>query len=554
MKFSVASALTILGLCAQAKADDGATIEIVGNQFFYANNGSQFYIKGIAYQQNPGESGNDSFIDPLTDKSACERDLPYLLELSTNVLRVYAVNASANHDDCMNLFKDAGIYVIADLSEPDLSINRADPEWNLDLYDRYTSVVDTLANYDNVLGFFAGNEVTNAANNTDADVFVKAAIRDMKSYISDKGYRSIPVGYSASDDASIRIPEASYFCCGDESEKADFYGINMYEWCGDSDYQTSGYKNATDNFEGLGVPLFFSEYGCNAVKPRKFQEVGTLYGSDMDSVWSGGIVYMYFQEDNDYGLVSIDGSSVSTLDDFGYLSSALATISPSIRQSSDASASTTTPSCPSTGSYWAANTNLPPTPDRGVCECLSPAAGCVVSDDVDEGDYGDLFSSLCGSGQISCDAINANGTTGEYGAFEFCDSKDKLNYLLNLYYQKVGASSSNCDWDGSASVNTATSTADACKAVFSQVGSGGSGSVTASVSATGSATAGSDASAAAGSGSSKASGGSASGSAAAASGSASSSGGNNAAVRASGHLALCGAAIAGVAVLFAGVL
>jgi hypothetical protein len=205
----------------------------------------------------------------------------------------------------MQLLNDAGIYVVSDLSEPNTSINRADPEWDLTLYKRYTAVVDALQGYSNVLGFFAGNEVSNQANNTDASAYVKAAVRDTKAYIKAQGYRSIPVGYATNDDAAIRLDLAKYFDCNTADESVDFWGYNIYSWCGDSSFTASGYSDRTDEFKNYSVPAFFAEYGCNLVSPRKFTEVQALYGSEMDDVWSGGIVYMYFQEENDYGRVPL---------------------------------------------------------------------------------------------------------------------------------------------------------------------------------------------------------------------------------------------------------
>jgi hypothetical protein len=228
-------------------------------------------------------------------------DIPLLKELNTNTIRVYAVDPTKDHSQCMQLLQDNGIYVVADLSQPGLSINRDSPAWNDQLYTRYTSVIDMFAPYSNVIGFFAGNEVSNNKTNTNASAFVKAAVRDMKTYIKTKNYRQMYVGYATNDDATIRENLADYFNCGNVDEAIDFWGYNIYSWCGDSSFTESGYDQRVAEFKNYSVPSFFAEYGCNTVQPRKFTEVQSIFGSDMTGVFSGGIVYMYFQEANNYG-------------------------------------------------------------------------------------------------------------------------------------------------------------------------------------------------------------------------------------------------------------
>lgn len=93
-----------------------------------------------------------------------------------------------------------------------------------------------------------------------------------------------------------------------------------------------------------------SEYGCNK-NDRQFNEVAALYSTNMTSVYSGGLVYEYSQEESDYGLVEINGDSVTELTDFTTLKNAFSkTANPSGDGGYKSSGKAST--CPSESKTW----------------------------------------------------------------------------------------------------------------------------------------------------------------------------------------------------------
>ncbi|KAK6199792.1 hypothetical protein LQW54_009848 [Pestalotiopsis sp. IQ-011] len=348
-----------------------ATIEAVGSKFF-TSDGDQFYIKGVAYQLVS--------TDPLIDTEQCQRDASLMQELGANAIRVYHVDPTADHDGCMQAFADAGIYAMVDMDTFSTYILAEDLYWNQTQLDHYAAVMDTFQGYDNLLGLFVGNEIITSNGQSLAAPFIKAAARDLKAYRSSKGYREIPIGYSAADIAELRPMLQDYLTCGgNASENIDFFGLNSYEWCDPATYATSGYANLEDDAANFPVPIFFSETGCNVPGPRTFEDQAAIFGSEMVNDWSGAIIYEWIQEANNYGLISYGPTVAATVvgtnidggysragtptpvsPDFSNLKSQWAAATPTgVAKSDYDTSSVSTRSCPaSTASGWLVDGNV----------------------------------------------------------------------------------------------------------------------------------------------------------------------------------------------------
>ncbi|KHN98267.1 Glycolipid anchored surface protein GAS1 [Metarhizium album ARSEF 1941] len=294
----------LFGLGASVGAVD--PLEAYGNKFF-TKSGTQFFIKGefrdwtavlcVAYQLVPD--------DPLIDTEQCKRDFSLMKELGVNTIRVYHVDAKAKHDGCMKALDDAGIYLLVDMDTFGTYIEARDLYWNSTQYERYSQVMDAFHGYDNVLGFFVGNENIATKDDSPAAPFLKAAARDIKAYRDRKGYRSIPIGYSAADIVQLRPMLQDYLTCGgNSSEIVDFFALNSYSWCDPSTFEASSYNKLQEYAKNFPVPIFFSETGCNVPGPRKWDDQDAIFTKPMVNDWSGALIYEWIQEQNNYGLIS----------------------------------------------------------------------------------------------------------------------------------------------------------------------------------------------------------------------------------------------------------
>ncbi|CZT49414.1 probable GEL1 protein [Rhynchosporium secalis] len=372
--FAVAAALaaTLVSAVPEQMVERASSlpaITVKGNAFFNGN--TRFYMRGVDYQ--PG--GSSKLADPIADPATCKRDIAEFQKLGINTVRIYTVDNSANHDDCMSQLAAAGIYLVLDVNSPLYSLNRKDPHpsYNAVYLQNIFATIDAFSKYTNTLAFFSGNEVINDDSTTPAAPYVKAVTRDMRAYIKARKYRQIPVGYSAADVNSNRKEMAEYMNCGSDDERSDFFAFNDYSWCDPSSFTTSGWDQKVKNFTGYGLPIFLSEFGCNT-NTRKWQEVKSLYSTDMSAVYSGGLVYEYSQEEANYGLVEISGSTVSPLPDFTALQAAFkGTPNPSGDGGYNSTGGAS--GCPAKSANWEVSSNDLPAIPAAAAAMMKDGAG-----------------------------------------------------------------------------------------------------------------------------------------------------------------------------------
>ncbi|KAI0307493.1 glycoside hydrolase family 72 protein [Multifurca ochricompacta] len=459
-------------------------------RYLYNADGSRFYIKGIAYQEQGASSPDpnapfsepSTFIDPLANGTACQRDLPFLQQLGVNTIRVYSVNSSLNHDTCMQALSGAGIYTILDLALPvNGSIDRNSPAWTTNLLDSYIKTIDTFSKYDNILAYNIGNEVITSPNGTTALAFVKAAARDTKAYLNSKSSSAL-VGYAAIDgDATWIVPLASYLSCDPSGSNSgstaiDLFGLNNYEWCGNSTFQAS-YAGKTGDFSGYNVVAYFSEYGCNQPSPRVWDEVPALFGSSATPVWSGGIAFSYFPAESDQGAfgmitLSSDGSTVTPNTDFENLKTMYNQVSFINDPSQSSAPSASYAACPQQNTTFLASTTLPPTPNDAACQCLESNLSCQFNPQTSNttailGPLLDTACSLLGTVGGSCDPIAGNGQTGQYGVVSPCDPSTKLSFAMSGYFEANKRNPQACSFGGNGTVNAKASTTSSASAFAS---------------------------------------------------------------------------------------
>nr|OQO21212.1 hypothetical protein B0A51_13878 [Rachicladosporium sp. CCFEE 5018] len=398
------------------------TVTVKGNAFFAGD--QRFYIRGIDYQPggSSGAAGSDGASDPIANVENCKRDIVEFKKLGINTVRVYTVDNTLNHDECMSALANAGIYLALDVNTPKYSIRRDKPaqSYNAVYLQSLFATVDAFQGYSNTLLFFSGNEVINDDTSTPCAPYVKAVTRDLKQYIGSRGYRKIPVGYSAADVESNRYEMADYMNCGTDDQRSDFYAFNDYSWCDPSTYEVA-WQPKVEKFGNYSIPLFLSEFGCIKGTRTFDGQIAALMSSQMTSVYSGGLAYEYSEEGSGYGLVTLSGSSVSEGSSFTALQSQFSS-NPAPQGDGGYKMSSAASECPAQSSTWEvtdfSGEALPAIPD-GAQDYMKNGAGTgpglAGSGSQDAGGQSTATASA-GSGSVTAVASGSAASATQSGA------------------------------------------------------------------------------------------------------------------------------------------
>lgn len=150
-----------------------------------------------------------------------------------------------------------------------------------------------------------------------------------------------------------------------------------------------------------------------------------------------------------------DDGTITKGKDFAYLKKQVLAADPKGVDSDDYTVTNKAAECPAISDDWQAASELPPTPNITLCECMAKSRTCVGAKNLSSKKYADIFDYICGEVPDACTAINGNSTVGNYGAYSMCTDLQKLDYVLDAYYKSQDSASTACDFDGSATTQDA---------------------------------------------------------------------------------------------------
>lgn len=165
----------------------------------------------------------------------------------------------------------------------------------------------------------------------------------------------------------------------------------------------------------------------------------------------------------------MNGSSVSTRQDYDNLQSQLAKVTPTGVNMNAYNPTNSPAKCPTLATTWSATASpLPPTPKRQLCECMYSSLACAVVPGTNEDTYESLLADVCSLDVDACTQIGSNGTTGEYGIYTACNSTEQLGFAFNRYYSSKNKSTKACDFNGAAQTQKPTQLSNTCQTLVDE--------------------------------------------------------------------------------------
>lgn len=107
---------------------------------------------------------------------------------------------------------------------------------------------------------------------------------------------------------------------------------------------------------------------------------------------------------------------------------------------------------------------------------------CTANSGISDDDIKTNFDYLCDPNNGDyCGGIQANGTTGVYGAYSMCSTKERISWAFNAFYNDQTKNNPKntdpCNFKGAAQKQTGKAS-NTCKTVVDQAGDSGTGAIT----------------------------------------------------------------------------